>query len=325
MEKLVSIIVPVYNVENCLKKCVDSIISQKYNNLEIILVDDGATDKSGAICDELALTDKRIRVLHKQNGGLSSARNAGLKIATGLFVMFIDSDDWIKQGMVSDLYKTLIQGDADLAVCGVIMTDGIKEVPLEWYKKRMVFQTDEALDELIDNQILTSHAWNKIYKYEIIKDVPFPEGKLYEDIRMMHFVVERCRKVAVTDKRYYYYYQRPNSITTLPKLKNKLEFVDAFEDRYNALKDKYPQYKEKILSQIGGSFSLTIVQNRFSKEQINDCKDQLNKRMLLLKREDVSTAIKKCSSKKNYLFYLLARTFGIRANSIYQIYKKVER
>ena len=129
MENLISIIVPVYNVENYLRKCVDSIINQSYKNLEIILVDDGSTDSSGKICDEYSLKDSRIKVIHKKNGGLSDARNAGMEIASGDFWGFVDSDDYIDSDMYSVLLENLLGAEADLSACGRIFTYDGKEIP----------------------------------------------------------------------------------------------------------------------------------------------------------------------------------------------------
>lgn len=317
--KKISVIVPVYNVDSSLRKCVSSIIRQDYSNLEIILIDDGSTDESGLICDSLAEQDIRIKVIHKKNGGLSSARNDGLKIATGEYIQFIDSDDWIQEEMLTNLCDTLDNTDADLAVCGIIITDGINNEPLQWFEENQVFTTQDALDQLIYNKKLTSHAWNKLYKYEVIKDVPFPEGKLYEDIRMMHFVFEKCRKVAVVKERYYYYYQRSNSITMLPKLKNKIAFVEAFEVRYMALKDKYPQYRETLLIQIAMSFALTIVQNQYNQTEYYENQEDILRMFEFIKQAEVKVAVKsKCSLKDRIIFYM-ALLFKTNANKIYRI------
>lgn len=317
--KKISVIVPVYNVASSLGKCVTSIIRQDYSNLEIILVDDGSTDDSGIICDRLAERDLRIKVLHKENGGLSSARNAGLKIATGKYIQFIDSDDWIREGMLTNLCNTLENTDADLAVCGIIMTDGITNEMMPWFEENQILSTQAALDELVTNQKLTSHAWNKLYKYEVIKEVPFPEGKLYEDIRMMHFVFEKCRKVAIIKERYYYYFQRPDSITTLPKLSNKIAFVEAFEVRYKALKDKYPQYKETLLAQIAMSFALTIVQNRYNKVEYEENQEELLRVFDFIKRAEVKAAVKNKCSMKDRIIFDIVLLFKINANKIYRM------
>lgn len=317
--KKISVIVPVFNVVSSLKKCVTSIMRQDYFNLEIILVDDGSTDGSGIIIDRLAEQDLRIKAIHKKNGGLSSARNAGMKIATGEYIQFIDSDDWVQKEMLSTLCNTLENTNADLAICGIIITDGIKNVPMSWFEENRVLTTKDALDELVSNKKITSHAWNKLYKYEVIKDVPFPEGKLYEDIRMMHFVFEKCMKVAVVKERYYYYYQRSNSITTFPKLKNKIAFVKAFEVRYKALKDKYPQYKEILLAQIAMSFALTIVQNRYNETEYYENQEELRRLFEFIKKAAVKAAVKNNCSVKDRIIFSMSLLFGINSNKIYRI------
>ena len=319
MEKLISIIVPVYNVGELLYKCINSIRNQSYTNLEILLIDDGSTDCSGELCEVMAKKDNRIKVIHKKNGGLSSARNLGVKVSKGDFVQFIDSDDWISPNMIEELYKAINYNLADIAICGIIMSDNINETPMEWYNENTVLSMNQAMDALIENHRLTSHAWNKLFKRSIIEGVPFPEGKLYEDVRMMHFVFEKCTRVAIVKEKYYYYFQRNNSITNVPILKNKLELVEAFIDRFEYMKDKKTSYKEILQSQIAMTFSLSIVQNKYEREQFNSNRKKINNIFNFIMNKDVKRSVKKIVKKKDLVIYYIAIIFKTKANSIYRL------
>ena len=159
---LISIIVPVYDVEPYLRKCIDSILIQSYRDLEIILVDDGSPDNCGAICDEYAEKDKRIKVIHKKNGGLSDARNAGLDIATGEYIGFVDSDDWVMPDMYEYLYKAVKEYDADMSVCGYYDYWG-KTISGRYCQDIQVYKGQEGIKALLDLKF-GNYVWNKLYK-----------------------------------------------------------------------------------------------------------------------------------------------------------------
>lgn len=236
--ELVSVIVPVYNVEDYLKKCVNSIINQTYTNLEIILVDDGSPDNCGKICDEYLNIDSRIRVIHKKNGGLSSARNAGLDIAKGKYISFIDSDDYIKENFIEAL-KTSIR-DAEIAICGItnVLEDGevcldIEESPI----KDERLSSLEALKKLATpNYFYYVTACNKLYLRSLFDDIRFEEGKINEDEYIVHKLFEKSNKIVTISDKLYFYLQRDSSIThSLFKI-GKLDAVYAFIDRAQLFK-----------------------------------------------------------------------------------------
>ena len=213
---LISIIVPCYNVEKYLKKCVESIVNQTYQNLEIILVDDGATDGTPALCDELAKTDERIKVLHKVNGGLSDARNAGFAIATGKYVAFFDSDDWVESNTIKVAYDKIINDNLDLVVWGY-SADFVDDDERVLNSRKCVVSGICALGN--DNTVLlhedtlgiSGYAWNKLYKTEIIKnnDLTFEKGiSLVEDILFNSKYLCSCEKIAFIDYIGNHYIQR---------------------------------------------------------------------------------------------------------------------
>lgn len=224
---LISVIVPVYNVEKYLRKCVDSILAQTYTNLEIILVDDGSPDNCGKICDEYAAKDSRIKVIHQENGGLSAARNAGLDVATGDYIGFVDSDDYIAPDMYEKLYQAIEIYNSDIALCGFKKFE--LESRTEVYEKKLLYR-DEFLKELLLENI-KSYAWNKLYKKSLFDNVRFPEGELFEDLKIMHLIGEKVSAVSFTNKILYYYRIRQGSITFNNRGLNADDYIAATHDR----------------------------------------------------------------------------------------------
>lgn len=213
-EPLISVIVPVYKTERYLRRCVNSICAQTYTNLEIILVDDGSPDNSGALCDALAQEDGRIRVVHKVNGGLSSARNAGLDVMNGEYVCFVDSDDLIHEQMCRILYDRLVQQKADVSCCGIANFDG--EKILSYFNPNLddmfTLLREEAMKELSKNYRITNSMCDKLYKAEIFNGLRLKEGILYEDAQVQHFCLHRAQRITYTAQPLYYYFLSPGSI-----------------------------------------------------------------------------------------------------------------
>lgn len=251
----ISIIVPIYRVENYIGKCIDSIIRQTYNNLEIILVNDGSPDNCGKICDEYAKLDNRIKVIHKENGGLSDARNVGIEAASGKYIAFVDGDDYIHPQMYELMYNSIIENDADISVCRY---KSVKEEESEKYEQInnvewVVLESDKDKFEysLGPNTIVCfTVAWNKLYKAEIFNDICYPYGKIHEDEFTTYKTIERAKKIVYTDNELYYYVQRDGSIMNKAFDKRRLWILDAFQERlelYNNTK-RFDWY-EKMLSQ----------------------------------------------------------------------------
>ena len=209
----VSIIVPVYKVERYLDKCISSIVNQTYTNLEIILVDDGSPDQCPQMCDAWAEKDARIRVIHKKNGGLSDARNAGMAVATGELMTFVDSDDWITPDLYTHLYRRLTEDHSDISACGVQMVweDGTPPRILTRMGNH-VLSKEEAMQAIIEESWLKQPVWYKLYKTNLIKDILFPVGKYHEDVFWSYQAVDKANKVSVSDYIGYYYLQRNDSI-----------------------------------------------------------------------------------------------------------------
>ena len=213
MNDLISVIVPVYKVEQYLKKCIDSILEQTYYNLEIILVDDGSPDNCGAICDEYAKKDSRIRVIHKNNGGLSDARNAGLDIMTGEYVAFVDSDDWIEPTMYEKLLTNMKHFQADISFGGVaddvVQIGAVKTIKVSDYgKEPFVEDKTETMKRVLQNGC---SAWDKIYRADLFDNVRFPVGEFNEDEAIILHLLNKCQRSCFTGEVFYHYMHRKNS------------------------------------------------------------------------------------------------------------------
>lgn len=230
MEDLVSIVVPVYNVEKYLKKSIESILNQTYKNIEILLVDDGSTDSSGQICDSFSKVDPRIRVFHKANGGLSDARNFGIEQMKGQYVAFIDSDDYISKDYVWKLYSSIKNNDSEVSICSFSLVDEKGEK----IKDELLDSGEECLSgKQILEKVLTADgyryvvAWNKLYRSTLFEKFQFKIGKLYEDEFLNYPLFWECQKVSIVEEPLYLYVQREGSIVqsnmTLEKIKMKDE------------------------------------------------------------------------------------------------------
>lgn len=235
----VSVIIPIYNVEKYLRTCVDSVIGQTYRDLQIILVDDGSTDSCGGICDEYTGKDTRIQVVHKENGGLSDARNAGLPLAEGDFVLYLDSDDYLAPAAIETLVKMQTQSDADIVLGNFLYTFPDHEYPAEaWHQTDMVLDNKQAMEALIDGRIET-FAWGKLLRREIACKHPFPKGKVFEDHFWTHFVFADAQTVALLAQPLVHYRQRDNSISFTFDLK-RLDILDGWMNRKEFLEHRYP-------------------------------------------------------------------------------------
>lgn len=233
MNDLVSVVVPIYNVEPYLRQCLDSIVTQSYSNLEIVLVDDGSPDRCGEICDAYARRDDRIRVIHQANRGLSAARNAGLDVMNGGCVTFVDSDDWLQGTYVEKLAGLLKEHDADISVCDRFRTaDSSSEVTPRDARTR-VLSRSEAITEVVKPRVGSMvTAWGKLYKARLFDQIRFPAGRLHEDEFTTYKVILRSTRVAVTTEPLYFYRHRSDSITGSSFNPNaRLDALDAFRER----------------------------------------------------------------------------------------------
>lgn len=236
---LISVIVPVYKTQQYLDRCVQSIVDQTYQNLEIILVDDGSPDNCGVMCDAWAAEDSRIKVIHKDNGGLSDARNAGLDAATGEYIAFVDSDDWVRGDMYRLLYDDLMKHSSDISVCGVEMVwDTAKQMLTG--QGCCVLNHQEAMEAVILESWVKQPVWNKLYKSTLVRDIRFPTGKCHEDVFWTYQVIGRAERVSVFDTPCYFYTQREQSIMGEKYSLKRLAGLEAKLERLDYLKKNDP-------------------------------------------------------------------------------------
>ena len=246
--ELISIIVPVYKVEKYLEKCVNSILKQTYTNLEIILVDDGSPDKCGQLCDELAKTDDRIKVFHKENGGLSDARNYGVERANGEYIGFVDSDDYIHECMYEELYKAIKKSGTSIAECGV--TRVYKNTLRPHYVGEdyfLVLDREGYLKEYLENKRLYGSAWCKLIHRDLAKKIKFPTGKIYEDAFYTLELLKTVDKYTLISGNYYYYYIRENSITTRSFSSKDMDYIEIMNEIEDYTLANFPIFKEQLL------------------------------------------------------------------------------
>lgn len=240
MDATISIIIPVYNISSFLDKCIESVCKQTYKNLEIILVDDGSTDNSGIICDKWAATDDRIITYHKENGGLSDARNYGLSKATGSYILYLDGDDWLDIIAAEALYKNAVQHNADIVQGGYYYA--YEEYLLVYNEPASTIEYDKegALRELISNGRIKNFAWGCLIKRELAIQVPFIKGKYFEDSFWKYQIIELSKRFIYVSTPTVYYRQRSQSISSGISLKN-LDLLEGIEERLKFIQKKYPQ------------------------------------------------------------------------------------
>ena len=247
-QPLLSVIVPCYNVEKYIDKCISSIVNQTYPNLEILLINDGSTDSTGILCDEWQKRDSRIRVIHKQNEGLSYARKTGVENAAAEFVTFVDSDDWIDPDMYSDMMSAMISTDSDIAQCDFyeVYEDDTSPFPLQRRgEEPEVVEREEGVLLILDDKKWRSYMWNKIFKKRLFDHIVFPKGRVYEDIPIMFSLFHHASRSVYLSAKYYCYYRRNDSITKIKDIqflmKSHADLGRAYHERYLFV-EHHPEY-----------------------------------------------------------------------------------
>lgn len=273
---MISIIVPIYKVEKYLKKCIDSIINQTYKNLEIILVDDGSPDGCGSICDSYSLLDKRIKVIHKENGGLSDARNTGINIARGEYLAFVDSDDFIHPQMIEILYNVVTEQKADIGICDFreVNEDGqYVQDAINADTEIVCYEGWDIMKQLQQKNLITVVAWNKLYRASLFENIRYPRGHVHEDEFVIHRILNKCVKTAYTNNKLYFYRKRPESIMADIDIDKMLDATDAYEDRITFLeKEGYGQILMDTKCQFCGliiKYTELLRKNKYNKTQVH--------------------------------------------------------
>lgn len=248
---VISVIVPIYKVEKYLRKCVQSLLNQTYDNIDIILVDDGSPDLCGEICDEFAAIDSRIVVIHKENGGLSSARNAGIDIATGDYIMFVDSDDYVEPDFCEKALNMILNNNVDICSFGYYQVDESHKTVKQSYASRII-SAEEAISHIIKkDDIIFNFAWNKIYSRSLFEGIRYPIGRLFEDSAVTYLLFHKAKSIYVSKDVLYNYLQRPESI--MSDYNSPQCNIDRFEiwlDRFHFIFDHYPNLRNPAIMQL---------------------------------------------------------------------------
>lgn len=239
MNPKISIIVPVYKVEKYLHKCIDSILAQTFTAFELILIDDGSPDNCGRICDVYAEKDPRVIVIHKDNGGLASARNAGLDIAQGDYIGFVDSDDWIESDMYELLYNLCEQNDCDISNISSIIyfKDRIQQ---NGSHPLIVHEKPEAMRAMLEGELYDEVVWTKLIKRSLLEDTRFPEGMIYEDTAFTYKVIHKSRRVCSIGAPKYHYIKREESIMASAKKNIRIDAVLIYDEMFRFMERYYP-------------------------------------------------------------------------------------
>lgn len=247
MKDLVSIVIPIYNVEKDLKRCVESILNQTYKDIEVILVDDGSPDDCPKICDEYEKIDERVKVIHKKNGGLSDARNLGIDIAKGKYITFVDSDDYVTDDYVEYLYNLIIKYDAEMSICShdAVYSNNVKRFYIDCNEE--VINSETALEKMLYHQNYDVSAWAKLYKLDLFKEVRYPVGRLFEDAATTYKLIDKSNRIAYGSESKYRYIIRPNSIVTSNFSDNKIDLITSTNEMCDFIQKKYPNLKQATI------------------------------------------------------------------------------
>lgn len=258
-QPLVSVIVPVFNTEKYVSQCLDSIVNQSYPNMEVIIVDDGSTDDSASIYSQYAFKNSAVSVVQKKNGGLSSARNAGLSAAHGDYITFIDSDDYyLSVDAVSKLVEILLHYDVDISCCNYTSDSNNEEINSS--EIITVYDRETAISKLLDDHGIRCFSCNKLFKRDIFADISFPEGKYFEDISTMYRIMAKVKNIAFYDRKLYFYRKRLNSITVSSFSEKNYDMLEAIKMILNDAKENHPKAYERL--KVGYSYYYLVFINK---------------------------------------------------------------
>jgi len=283
MEDLISVIIPAYNVEKYLEKCIKTITHQTYTNLEIILVNDGSTDNTGKLCNEYSQKDKRIKVIHKQNGGQSEARNFALDVATGKYITFLDSDDYVSKDYIEYMYKLLKNNNADISVCAFQIVNFENKKYKTEETEINIYSTEKAFENLLYSEGIEVAVWAKLFPKEYFDDIRFPVGEKYEDIAIIALLMNKATRIVYGNKKCYFYYTRQGSTSKSGFYKGELDYIKNVNFMLEYIKQNYPNTEHAVLRyKIYSHFRILRIL-LFSKNKNNEIKKEMIKN---IKKDD---------------------------------------
>ena len=321
---LISVIIPIYNVDKYLSRCIDSVINQTYKNLEIILVDDGSTDNSGKICDEYALKDTRIKVIHKQNGGVSSARNVGLDIAKGEYIGFIDSDDYIESDMYEFLYDLLIKNNTEISCCNKFDFNSItnKYLPDKCFPKEGILSLNEVLQDIGGG----FHIVTKIFNKNLINNIRFNEKfAIGEDLLFCFKVLKNSKKTIFKNIAKYYYYNNQNSVIRKKVFKRKFLCVITIHNHIiNYAKKNNLLFAYKKFTKYKINWIISFLIRMIEDNSINENKYSLNFLLKCAKKNMMYIFFCNISILRKCFILIACINFNL-ASKIYRLILKLKR
>lgn len=323
MDYKVSIVVPIYKVEKYIDRCINSLINQTYSNLEIILVDDGSPDNCGKIADKYAKQDNRVISIHKENGGLSDARNYGVKYITGEYTLFVDSDDYLDENAIQTMIDKITEFDGDIVQLGFYYDYGSYLLFDDRYYKEneeVILDNQLLMKELVINKKVKNFAWGKLYKTSLIKHIPFKKGVLFEDVFWAHHVMEKVNKYIILNKPMFYYLQREDSIVGNYNIRNT-DIIKGLLERHEFLENKYNYLLDESYKII---FKTCLV--HYSLLEANKNKENAKEAMYNIKKyinkeyKNIKYAVK---NDKDLLNQLMAFNLNPKINQLYIFFIKV--
>lgn len=320
MDKLLTVIVPVYKVEAYLEKCVDSILEQTYSKLELILVDDGSPDKCPKLCDEYKKKDSRVKVIHKENGGQGSARNMGIDIAQGDYIAFVDSDDYIEPNMYEIMIEALERTGSDMSFCGFFSHSGLRIAESSSFKEEHVWENPEELLKALFNGEAIGNPWNKVCKRELYDDIRFPEGVAREDIYIMHTLYGKCNRAVHTGKCLYNYIIREGSSEHQDFSPKFLISISISDKRCEYIKNNFPSLIPLAIHSCYGS-RLSAIKKIVRSDAEKDYYKEYNELKNYIKNhEPTSKAYKRIRREILYFPHL----YKLRMNYQYKWRKRIK-
>lgn len=310
MNELISVIVPIYNLENYIDRCIKSIANQTYQNLEIILVDDGSTDGSREVCDKWEKTDKRIKCIHKVNGGLSSARNIGIDAANGDFIAFVDGDDWIDSSMYEILYTAIATTNGEIATCGMYLSDGKSKKKYRCVSKIQEYDKKSVIKEILLDHSVDVSVCNKLYRKKVFESLRFPLGENNEDAAVALESIENVSRFVHVGVPLYYYFQREKSISHTYDMKNLDDLYKHSLQIENSIRRDYPELEKYanvyVLNQI-----ITIIKCLLKDKNVNREREMETYRKAL-KNYESKDVVKYLTIKRKVLLLLIHFKFDMR-------------
>lgn len=317
MEKkaVVSIIIPIYNVEDYFEECMETVMNQSYRFLEIILIDDGSTDRSGTLCDIYSKKDSRIKVIHKKNGGLSSARNIGITNSTGEYITFIDSDDAIDFRYIEVLLNTILATKSDISICGFEKFKNKFERNIAIDDKVYEYNSKEYFKEILEYRKST-YAWGTLIKKELLNDITFPEGKYFEDIATMYKIYHKCKNISYNSSRLYKYRSRANSTVHNYKSAKFYDYLDICEEMCEFVTNNYG-FDDLCQCFVANSYAVAV--------EVSFCKNKkdfyLYKKELKKRLKNINFNVLPIKHKYKLICYRVSINIGIFATKINDILK----